>query len=104
MQYFTDLSNQLLADCGGCGGREIGRLTGFNRSRTMSARSKSRSSADSFSACCFCKCAGCVMMNNSSTSDRSTPGNTPMSTPKRINDNRFIVSFDEMLWALAKIP
>ena len=35
--------------------RLVRRLTGFNRSRTMSARSKSRSSADNFSECCFCK-------------------------------------------------
>jgi len=101
MQYFSDLSNQLLADCDG---REIGRLTGFNRSRTISARSKSRSSADSFSECCFCKCAGCVTKNNSSTNDLSTPGNTPKSTPNRINDNRFIVSLEVIVCAFAKIP
>jgi hypothetical protein len=32
-----------------------GRLTFFNLSRTMSARSKSRSSAESLSENCFCK-------------------------------------------------
>src|SRR2546426_1434137 len=89
--------------CGG-GGLAIGRLTCRKRSRTISARSKSRSSAESFSECCFCKWAGCVRMNNSSTNARSAPGNRPTSTPKRIKDNRFIVSFEEILWALAKIP
>ena len=82
----------------------MGRLTGRKRSRTISARSKSRSSAESFSECCFCKWAGCVRMNNSSTSARSTPGNNPTSTPRRINDSRFIVSLEEMLWALARMP
>src|SRR5579859_1481454 len=68
------------------GGREIGRLTGLRRSRTMSARSKSRSSALSFSECCFCRWAGCVKMNNSSTKDLSTPGKRPTSTPRRMRD------------------
>src|ERR1019366_2899652 len=33
-----------------------GRLTSFNRSRLMSARIRSRSSAESLSEICFCKC------------------------------------------------
>src|SRR5580704_10492923 len=45
--------------------RAAGRFTFRKCSRTMSALSKSRSSAESFSECCFCKCAGCVRMNNS---------------------------------------
>src|SRR6266702_1711574 len=89
---------------GGGGGLEIGRLTGLRRSRTISARSKSRSSAESFSECCFWRWAGCVKMNSSSTKDLSTPGNNPTSTPSRISERRFIVSFEEMLWALARIP
>src|SRR5256885_4420533 len=92
--HFSSLSNPA---AGGARGLATGRLTGFNRSRTMSARSKSRSSADSFSECCFCRCAGCVRMNNSSTKERSTPGKRPTSTPNFINESRFIVSFDEML-------
>src|SRR5215203_6347205 len=47
------------------GGLAMGLLTCRNRSRTISARSKSRSSAESFSECCFCKCAGWVRMNSS---------------------------------------
>jgi len=81
-----------------------GRLTFLSRSRTMSERSKSRSSAESLSENCFCKCAGCVKMNNSSTSDRYAPGNNPMSTPSRMSDSRFIVSLDEMLCAFARMP
>src|SRR6266851_4536225 len=89
---------------GGGGGLEIGRLTGLRRSRTISARSKSRSSAESFSECCFWRWAGCVKMNSSSTSARSTPENIPRSTPSRIKDSRFMVSFEEILWALARMP
>ncbi len=99
--YLAGLSNPPSGDAGG---GTTGRLTTRNRSRTISARSKSRSSAESFSECCFCKWAGCVRMNNSSTRDRSTPGNDPKSTPRRISDSRFMVSFEEMLWALARIP
>src|SRR5690348_3274214 len=100
-RYYYCLSNPLP---GGGGGLEIGLLTGLSRSRTMSARSKSRSSAESFSECCFCRCAGWVKMNNSSTSALSTPENIPASTPSLINDKRFIVSLEEILCALAKIP
>src|SRR6266853_4567818 len=99
--YFCGLSNPV---GGVAGGFAIGRLTGRKRSRTMSARSKSRSSAESFSVCCFCRWAGWVKMNNSSTKDRSTPGKRPTSTPSLINERRFMVSFEETLWALARIP
>src|SRR5947209_10607184 len=47
--YLSSLSNP---GAGGTAGLEMGRLTGFKRSLTISARSKSRSSADSFSECC----------------------------------------------------
>src|SRR3989442_1350601 len=74
----------------------LGKLR-LSRSRNMSARIKSRSSAESFSECCFCKCAGCVVMNSSSTNDRSMAGNISKSTPRRMSESKFIVSFDEML-------
>src|SRR6266481_1546983 len=99
--HFSGLSNP--APVGGsC--LAMGLLTCRSRSRTISARSKSRSSAESFSVCCFWRCACCVMINNSSTKALSTPGNNPISTPKRIKDSKFMVSFEEMLWALAKMP
>src|SRR6267142_1007798 len=99
--HFSGLSNS--APEGGSG-LAIGLLTCRSRSRTISARSKSRSSAESFSVCCFCRWANCVIINNSSTKARSTPGNNPISTPKRIKDSKFMVSLEEMLWALAKMP
>src|SRR5262245_20556060 len=99
--HFSGLSNP--APEGGSA-LAIGLLTCRSRSRTISARSKSRSSAESFSVCCFWRWAGCVIINNSSTKARSTPGNNPISTPKRIKESKFIVSFEEMLWALAKMP
>src|SRR6185369_10090017 len=99
--HFSGLSTPPADDGGSLA---IGLLTCLSRSRTISARSKSRSSAESFSECCFCRCAGWVKMNNSSTRALSTPGNIPTSTPSLINDNKFIVSLDEILCALAKIP
>src|SRR5262249_25131123 len=81
LQHFHCLSNPAP---GGSDSLAIGRLTGLSRSRTMSARSRSRSSAESFSECCFCRCAGWVRMKSSSTRARSTPGNNPTSTPNRI--------------------
>src|SRR5205085_1848044 len=98
---FYDFSKPAPGDPGGLA---RGRLTGLSRSRTMSARSKSRSSAESFSECCFCRCAGCVRMKSSSTRPLSTPGKRPTSTPNLINESRFMVSLDEMLWALARMP
>src|ERR1051325_4609728 len=92
--HFSGLSNP--APMGGRG-LAIGLLTGRSRSRTISARSKSRSSAESFSVCCFWRWAGCVKMNSSSNNARSTPGNKAISTPNRINDSKFIVSLEEML-------
>ena len=84
---------------------EIGRLTGLQPlAHHIGTQQIAFLSRQLFSECCFCKCAGCVMINNSSTNDRSTPGNKPRSTPNRIKDSRFIVSFEEMLCALAKIP
>ena len=31
-------------------------------------------------------------------------GEKPQVQPRRINDSRFMVSFEEMLWALARMP
>ena len=36
--------------------------------------------------------------------DRSLPGNSPKSIPSRIMDSRFMVSLEEMMWALARVP
>src|SRR5665213_4285106 len=103
---FQHLVNDVLrfqfAELGGI--LTTGRLTFFNRSRTMSARIKSRSSADSLSESFFCKCAGCVVRNSSSTSERSASGNRHMSTPSLSSESRFMVSLDEMLCALARMP
>src|SRR6266850_7130714 len=96
--HFSGLSNPPEVS----GGLAIGRLTWRSLSRTISARSRSRSSAESFSECCFCRWAGWVKMNNSSAKARSTPGNRPTSTPNRIKESRFIVSFEDILWALAR--
>src|SRR5262245_34198617 len=74
-----------------------GRRTARSRSRSMSARSTSRSSAPSFSANCLCRCAGCVIINSSSTAERFTSRNIPKSTPSRMSESRFSVSFEEML-------
>src|SRR5258708_37912156 len=78
--YLLGLSNAVPP---GPAGFEIGRLTFLKCSRNMSERSKSRSSAESFSENCFCRCAGWVRMNNSSVNERSPPGNKPKSMPKR---------------------
>src|SRR5438105_264287 len=66
----------------------------FKRVRIISARRWSRSSALSFCCEVFCKCAGCVSMNNSSMASRLSSGNAPRSTPSLIIDNRLSASFE----------
>src|SRR5262245_49311142 len=65
-----------------------GRRTARSRSRSMSARSTSRSSAPSFSANCLCRCAGCVIINSSSTAERYTSRKLHRLTQSRMSETR----------------
>src|SRR2546423_5168415 len=74
------------------------------RSRMISARKWSRSSA--FSFCCelFCKWAGCVSMNNSSIGNRRSSGNAPRSMPSFMIDNKLSASFEVIACAKVSTP
>jgi len=80
----------------------IGRLTWRKRSRTISARSRSRSSAESFQCVVFVNAPLC--QNEQFISQRrSTPGNNPISTPNLIKESRSWFPSRDILCAFARI-
>src|SRR6516162_1584052 len=76
----------------------------FKRVRIIWARRWSRSSAFNFCCDIFCRCAGCVSMNNSSIGNRLSSGKAPRSTPSLMIDNKLSASLELIACAYVSTP